>query len=308
MMQVMRESTRLRNQGRPGPDLNMPLRAFRKLRWIGAVSLVVAFAASPIAADEFRTFYVDPSRSTIRFDSGDAGFQLSSDTFALGGLSAQTGATSALSGSFVASASGDFANPTGVFILPGTSDFQVANDNSIAPALDGVAGTAPAAFGVSFMDGTFLLRTNAALRDLRLTASGFLEVLSNPAGPQGLRGDLNWQIASGIADVRMDIGLAGRGLLSGVIHQAAGVFQGFVFSSSSQLTEISPGEYELRLPFGFNASGSSVPGPIVALSVLGSLDGEIVATTIPVPEPSAAWTALASLLTLGVLRATRAAR
>ncbi len=279
------------------------------IRSSAAASLVIVLLASAASADEFRTFYVDPARSHMRFDSGSIAFNLTGTAYPFGPLTPQSGvsATSAISGHFVASAGGDFSAPSFVFVLPGTADFRVANDNEVSPAPGGVSGTAPGAFAVTYADIGLVLGGDAALRDLRMVASGVFDIVSNPVGPYGLRGDFHWMVASGTADIRTSFGLSGTALLSGRLQQYGGAMLGFVYSDQSQVSEVSPGEYELLLPFGFGPSMFGMPGPFNGLNASGTIFGEIVASTIPVPEPGAASSLLASLLTLAAIRSTRRA-
>jgi hypothetical protein len=136
-----------------------------------------------------------------------------------------------------------------------------------------------AAFGLTFDDPIAGVSGDIALRDLTYAFEGSLDVFANGVGPFGLRGPLDWTQVRGTLDIRTDIGLEGT-----IPAPPVPSSDGFLFSSTSQFAEISPGVYEVVLPFGFTVMAFDLPGPVTSLATSMSFSGELVATT-DAPEP-----------------------
>lgn len=261
--------------------------------WASLALSALLLAPSPSAA-VFETFHLDPTRSNLRFNFGEISAQLTSTDFAFASLSAQPGTGDVpISGHFVASIDGDPSSPDFFSVLSGTTEIQVADPYLVSPGTGGVPGTTAAAFGLSFDDPSAGISGDVALHDLLFGIAGFLSLMPNSEGPLGLTGSLGWQLVQGTLEIATDIDIGGTVLIPFV-----GSYSGSVFGPS-QYTEIAPGIYEVVMPFGFGISispgaGPSA-GPFSSLAATLALQGEIVATNVPVPEPGSA-----ALLTLGL--------
>lgn len=256
------------------------LRRSRRLFSIGVAVLGVAGSAS---AQVYQRFDLDPSRSSIAFDSGEISGQLGTSGFAFASLLPQPGTTAVpLEGHFMLGITPNLAMPDSMTTVSGTSDIRPVELNTASPGLGAVPGSAPAAFGVEFTDPFTGVSGVLAFRDMVFALAAGLDVFANGAGPIGLRGNLDWPQAAGRYDFTLDLGIEAS-LPVGTVP----LVPGFVGSSTSQLEEVATGVYEIKLPFSFTLSNFDLPGPVSFASGSATFTGEIVATT-DVPEPSLA--------------------
>ena len=240
-------------------------------------------------ADQIELFTLDPTRSHLTFQGGEVSATLPGGQFLFANLVLQPGSAPApLAGEFIMQIGNDASSPTFFSILTGASEVRPGDGNIVSPGIGGTAGTTQAALGVSFLDAALGIGGEAALHDLAFGISGFFTPSANGLGPNGLLGDLAWRTGSGAAEIATTLGIGGTALVAG-----SGSSFGFVDRNLSQFTEISPGVYEVVMPFAFDVFLGPLAGPFENLNVLLQFSGEIVATTA-VPEPGPG-----SLLMLG---------
>lgn len=270
------------------------------MRSLCLVSLLLAalLAAAGASADQFETFYLDPSRSFLSFQSGDFSTQLSSSTWAYGPLTAQPGSIPApLGGEFVLQIGNDASSPTFFSIIPGSSDVRPQDASLVSPGVGGTPGTSYAALGLSFLDSTLGISGDVAIHDLIFGINGYETPYANSLGPYGLQGDLNWILGAGSLEIQTSIGIGGTAFLP--LTSAAG----YIDRYTSQFSETSPGVYEVVMPFGFTLYASTNSGPFSNTNMSLTFGGEIVATNV-VPEPATG--ALVALGLLGLAAGCRA--
>jgi hypothetical protein len=249
-------------------------------------AIAVWIACGAASAQVFVRFQIDPARSHVAFDTGEVSGRLGLGTFPYASLSAQPGTGPVpLTGHFVAAIAPDLSTPGDVSLVPGTSDVRPLASVLASPGRGAQPGvTDPAVFGLTFDDPFTGVSGELAMRDLVFAIVGNFQVMSNGAGPQGLFGTMPWLQAIGTYDLTTSLGIDE----SLPLGQVPADPNSFVFSSTSQLTEVSPGVYELNLPFSFGLASffgpSPVPGPISDVGAYATFTGEIVATT-DVPEP-----------------------
>ncbi|MCZ6569689.1 MAG: hypothetical protein O7B23_05965, partial [Deltaproteobacteria bacterium] len=221
------------------------------MRQFLSASLLAAallLAAGPGYADAFESFYLDPARSHMSVTGGSISAQLSTTDFAFADLTPQPGANpTPLSGQFVMQVGGDLANPTFWRILSGTADIRPADSNLLSPAQGGAAGLVDAAFGVSFLDTATGLGGDVAIHDMVFGAVGVFSIFPNGLGPLGLQGDLEWTLAAGILEISTNIGIGGTAFAPNTVSLVNAVFR-----NESQYSEVSPGVYEVVIPFLFS--------------------------------------------------------
>jgi hypothetical protein len=248
--------------------------------------IATCFVCSASSAQVFLRFQIDPARSHVAFDAGEVSGRLGLGTFPYASLTAQPGTGPVpLSGHFVAEIAPDLSTPGAVTIVSGTSDVRPLAGVLASPGLGAEPGvTDPAVFGLAFDDPFTGVSGELAMRDLVFAIVGNFQVMSNGVGPWGLFGTMPWRQAVGTYDLTTSLGIT-ESLPLGYVPADP---NSAVFSSTSQLTEVSPGVYELTLPFLFGLvssfGGPPTPGPISDLGVYATFTGEIVATT-DVPEP-----------------------
>ncbi len=253
-----------------------------KLAAAAVVVIATAIHAAPAAAVQFEVFHLDPSRSTLAFVSGDVQARLSDTQFAFAPLVAQPGFSSApLTGDFVLEIGNDATNPSSFDVLPGTSDIRASDIHLASPAPGGAPGTTAAAIGLSFADATSGISGEVALHDLVFAAAGSFTVVGNGLGPFGLQGTMPWSLVNGAFEIATNAGIGGTALIPFLTSASASVD-----ATTSQFTEVSPGVYEVVIPYQFLIGLSPVAGPLSSTIVRARFAGEIVATTALVPEPA----------------------
>lgn len=273
--------------------------------WPAILAFAIAslFVGGVATAQVFQEFVIDPARSHVAFSSGDVSARLGLATFPFASLTAQPGTGPVpVTGHFVAAITPDFTTPGDVSIVQGTTDVRPLHGVLASPGLDAAPGSAPAAVGLAFDDPSSGVSGEIALRDLVFALGGSWQVMSNGAGPQGLFGEIPWIQAQGTYDLDTSLGLE-----ESVPIGAVPVSNAFLSSSTSQLSEVSPGVHELILPYTFTLYSFSVPGPVSDLAVQATFSGELVATT-DVPEPGATLGLMAGAGVLAALRRTRGRR
>lgn len=234
-------------------------------------------------AQVYQRFELDPVRSFIQFESGEVSGQLGENTFPYAPLTAQPGMGPVpLYGHMLLRIDPDLTTPLSVATVSGTTDLRMVNRNTASPGLGAVPGTTgPAAFGLAFQDPLVGVGGEAALRDLIFALTTSLDIFPNALGDWGLRGTFGLIQVRGRYDLDFDFGIDA----SAGVGTKGPLFTGFVFSDSTQLEQVSPGIYEIRLPFETNVGSFEIPGAITGATGLVVYSGEIVATTA-VPEPT----------------------
>lgn len=274
-------------------------------RWCALIGFVMgSLAPSGALADSFETFYLDPSRSTMQFESGDIRAQLSLTQFAFADLFPQPGVAPApLSGQFVLQLGGsDPANPTSFDVLAGTSDIRPADSNTVSPGAGGAPGTTDAAFGLMFFDSTTGIGGEVALHDLVFGISGSLFPVANGLGPLGIAGSLPWIAGAGAMEIGTNLGIGGSAFVPFTMSSS-----GSVDSTASQFSELAPGIFEVVIPYTFLIGIVQPDGPLGVDLVRATFSGEIVATNV-IPEPGTGALLALGLTCLAARRRQRSSR
>ncbi len=268
------------------------------------LSLLLLAIPARVDAQVFERFEIDPTRSFLQFDSGEVSGQLGESTFAFAALTAQPGTGPVpLSGDMILRFDPDLTTPNSVSAVAGTTDIRPANDYTVSPGPGAIPGAGPAAFGLEFDDPAVGVGGQVALRDLIFIFNAGLQVFPNSLGPWGLRGSVSLTQIRGTYDT--DFG--GETFVSLPVGKLTPLFGGGVFSGDSQLEEVSPGVYEITLPFQTDVGSFGLPGPVTGATLFTNFSGVIVGTT-QVPEPSIGMGMVAGVSVLIGLARRRARR
>jgi len=235
--------------------------------------------ATAVRADQFETFHLDPSRSSMQFLSGDFSTQITDSTFLYAPLTLQSGSDPApLGGEFVLRIGNDAGAPSFFGIVSGSADVRPVDGSSVSPGPGGGDGMVDAALGLSFLDSALGVSGDVAIHDLVFSLEGFYDIYSNSLGPLGLQGDLGWLLAAGAIEIQTSAGP------SGTAFAPFAVGGGYVERTLSQFSEIAPGVYEVVMPYQYTVYVSTDSGPFTNTNIQMTFGGEIVATNV-VPEP-----------------------
>ena len=295
------------------------MRAPREVaRIVGAV-LLALLGAGHARADEYVVFHVDPARSWVRVGEASGvgvylgpGLQTSAAPFEsqlgrLPGVSAspQTGLPGTpdglgtrIEGRLLAIFIPNAAAPTGLLLSPYATMLRLAPSGTWRPGTpDDPTTSAPAALAFVADAGGFESLLHVALRRTAFQIRGYFPI---PASRALNSAGVTLHLQGGEVSV-------GTGTPVSVFGSGALIKEGFYIGSVSGglFEDLGAGEKQITLPLQFNASLD--PQDFGGIPANGSLsfNGQIVATTTPVPEPALALTGLATWAALAALARTR---
>lgn len=288
------------------------------VRVVGA-ALLAFLGADHARADECVVFHVDPARSWVRVGESSGvgvylgpGLQTSAAPFEsqigrLPGVSAlsQTGLPGTpdglgtrIEGRLLAIFVPNASAPTGLSLSPYATMLRLAPSGTWRPGTPDDP-TTPASAALAFVAGAggFESMLLVALRRTAFQIRGFFPI---PASRVLDSAGVTLHLQGGEVSV-------GTGTPVSVFGSGALIEEGFYIGSVSGglLEDLGAGEKQITLPLDFNVSLDPQDFGGIPASGSLSLDGQIVATTTPVPEPALALAGLATWIALALLACAR---